>query len=393
MSGAPPWPLQVPVQPAPSDPGLADGGVPGERRVVLEIPFRQAIRAVGAACAVVLLLILLWRIEEVLLLLFLALLLATAIEPLVNRLRRGPFSRGVGVLVVYSAIVLAIGLPAYLALPTLLAESTTFLQELPGRLESLRPYARQAPAPVQQAAVSALEQGATAAANPAPAQGDQLLQAGLSAVRTAFDVIMVFVLAFYWLVERPKLKRVLLRAVPPHRARDVNEVWREVEEKLGGWVRGELLLMLAIGVMSGLGYWVMGLPNPLLLAVAAGLFEIVPLIGPILSSAPAVLVALATDPPKALLVAGYALVIQQIENNVLLPRIMGHTVGISPLVVLVGILVGAALYGLPGAFLAVPVAGGLQVALAHAMHVEDPRQAEVHREAEVAELPDVESST
>ena len=363
--------------------GLPDQGGPrSDRRVVLEIPFWQAARAVAGASAVLLCLYLAWRIQEVLLLLLLAVLLATAIEPLVERLRRGPFSRGAGVLVVYTAIVLAISLPAYLALPDLLTQSNTFVQQLPGRLQALRPYARQVPAPVQQAAESALDQGVTAAANPAPAQGDDLLQAGLAAAHTIFDLIMVFVLAFYWLVERARLKRVILRAVRPNRARDINEVWLEIEKKLGGWVRGELLLMLAIGVMSGLGYWALGLPNPLLLAVLAGLLEIVPMIGPILSAAPAILVALATDPLKALLLVPYALVIQQIENNVLLPRIMGHTVGISPLVVLVGILVGAALWGLPGAFLAVPVAGAVQVVLAHTMRAEDPPQAEAHRQGE-----------
>jgi predicted PurR-regulated permease PerM len=146
-------------------------------------------------------------------------------------------------------------------------------------------------------------------------------------------------------------------------------------------VRGQLLLMLAIGVMSGVGFWALGLPNPLALAVLAGLFEIVPLVGPILSAAPAILVALAIDPWKALVVAGYALLIQQIENNILVPRIMGRTVGINPLVVLIGILIGAALYGIPGAFLAVPVAGALQVILAHTLKAEDPAQTEVHKRA------------
>jgi predicted PurR-regulated permease PerM len=91
-------------------------------------------------------------------------------------------------------------------------------------------------------------------------------------------------------------------------------------------------------------------------------------------------VALATDPVKAVIVAVYALLIQQFENNVLVPRVMAHTVGISPLVVLVGILVGAALYGLPGAFLAVPVAGALQVILAHLLRTEDAEQAATHAE-------------
>lgn len=155
-------------------------------------------------------------------------------------------------------------------------------------------------------------------------------------------------------------------------------VWLEVEEKLGGWVRGQLILMLAIGIMAGIGYTVIGLPNAALLAVAAGLFEIVPMLGPVLAFAPAVLVALTIDPSKALIVIVYALVIQQIESNVLVPRVMRETVGVSPLTVLLGILIGAALYGLPGAFLAVPVAGAVQVLLAHALRSEDASQAEEH---------------
>src|SRR5919201_4404684 len=136
--------------------------------------------------------------------------------------------------------------------------------------------------------------------------------------------------------------------------------------------------MLAIGLMAGVGYTLMGLPNAALLGVLAGLFEIVPMVGPFRAFLPAVLVGLAIDPSRAVMVAVYALVIQQIESNVLVPRVMGRTVGISPLTVLLGILVGSALAGLPGAFLAVPIAGAIQVILAHALRAEDPSQAEEH---------------
>jgi predicted PurR-regulated permease PerM len=114
------------------------------------------------------------------------------------------------------------------------------------------------------------------------------------------------------------------------------------------------------------------------LGVMAALFEIVPMVGPFLAFAPAVLVALAIDPTRALGVAIFALVIQQIESNILVPRVMGRTVGVSPLTVLLGILVGSALAGLPGAFLAVPLAGALQVVLAHALQTEDSVQSEEH---------------
>lgn len=364
--------------------GLAGGGVAATRRSASAL---DGARVTAGACAVLVGLYLVWRVQEVLLLLLLAILLATAIEPLVNALRRGPFTRGSGVLVIYTVIVLAIGVPAYAAFPTLLDQGSTFVEQLPSRLESLRQYAvRLRPGPIETAAVSAVDSARAQLQQSAPPNQGDLLAAGATALHFLFDVLMVFVLAFYWLVERAALKRAILKAAPRGHARTISIVWLEVEQKLGGWVRGELLLMAAIGLMSGFGYWAIGLPNPLLLAVAAALFEIVPMIGPILSALPAFLVALAIGPQTALVVGIFALIIQQFENNVLLPRIMGHAVGISPLAVLLGILVGGVVYGLPGAFLAVPVAGALQVALEHALGRDDPalRSGQVNHDAEAA---------
>jgi predicted PurR-regulated permease PerM len=321
----------------------------------------------------------LWRIQEVLFLLFVAILLATAIEPIVNRLRRGPFTRGSGVLVVYTAIMLVIGTAAYFVIPNVLNQAGSFSQTFPERLIAMRVDAAQLTQPALRGALlQILDQLNTAIQVPASPKQEDLVTVGAAAAQTVISFLSIFVLAFYWLVERASIKRVLLRSVSAAHARDVNTVWLEVEEKLGGWVRGQLVLMLAIGVMAGLGYTILGLPNAALLAVAAGLFEIVPMIGPFLAFAPAVVVALTVSPGTAVLVVVYALVIQQIESNVLVPRVMREAVGVSPLTVLLGILIGSTLYGLPGAFLAVPVAGAIQVVLAHTLRAEDPEQAEQH---------------
>jgi predicted PurR-regulated permease PerM len=321
----------------------------------------------------------LWRVQEVLFLLFLAVLLATAIEPLVNRLRRGPFSRGTGVLVVYTAIIVLIGLPAYALIPSVASQAGTFMESVPERLVALRPYALELqPRLLQGMAVSALDAAHQTLQAPQRPDQVQIVEAGATAAHTLLMFFSVFVLAFYWMVERASIKRVVLRLVGAGQARNVNTVWMEVEEKLGGWVRGQLLLMLAVGVAATIGYTVIGLPNPVLLGVLAGVLEIVPMLGPFLAFAPAVLVALAIDPTKAIIVLVYALIIQQIESNVLLPRVMKHTVGVSPLTVLLGILAGSILAGIPGAFVAVPVAGAIQVILAHLLQVEDPSQAEEH---------------
>ena len=346
----------------------------------VKLPPAEVARATLVVIGVAFVCWLVWQVQEVLFLLVLAILLATAIEPLVKQLRRGPFTRGTGVLAVYTLIILAIGLPAYAFVPSVIAQAANFTTSLPDRLEQLRPYALTLhPPQIVPLVVGMIDDATLALQAPRQPAQDQIVQAGTTAAHTLISFVSVFVLAFYWLVERASIKRVVLRAVPARYARDANTVWMEVEEKLGGWVRGQLILMLAIGFAATAGYIALGLPNPALLGVVAGLCEIIPMVGPFLAFAPAVVVALvAMDPAHALFVVVYALVIQQIETNVLVPRVMGRTVGVSPLTVLIGILIGGALAGLPGAFLAVPIAGALQVILAHSLHSEDPSQAEEH---------------
>jgi predicted PurR-regulated permease PerM len=323
----------------------------------------------------------LWHIHEVIFLLFLAILLATAIEPIVKLLRRGPFDRGTGVLAVYTVIVLVLGTVTAVTIPGLAAESDAFFSSIPSKVAALRPYASQLrPQPVEDAAIRAIDRVGDTVSNPTvPVDEDSLIQIISTIGHTLINFMTVFFLAFYWLAERATIKRALLRLVPAARARDVNTVWMEVEQKLGGWVRGQLLVMLIMAVLAGVGFAIIGLPNPVLLGILAGVAEVVPMVGPFLAFAPALLVALGIDLWTAGVVLAYAVVIQQIESNLLVPRIMGRTVGISPLTVVLGILIGAILYGLPGAFLAVPIAAAIQVIVAHAVGMEDPAQAAVHR--------------
>ncbi|TAK24403.1 MAG: AI-2E family transporter [Chloroflexota bacterium] len=343
-----------------------------ERRVTppvsLHLPAGEVARAGMVLLALVVGSYLLWRLTEVVLLAFLAVLLATAIEPLVNRLRRGPFSKGTGALAVYLAIVLVVGLPVYIAAPTVAVQGTAFAEELPGRLATLRSEVEplQPPA-LRDALLGALDRASLAARSPGTPGDAELVLVGTTAARLLFDLVTVFFLGFYWLIERNAVKRVVLQLAGPHRAREVSEAWLEVEQKWGGWVRGQLTLMLTIGVVAGLGYVMLGLPSPVLLATFAAVAEMVPMVGPFLAFLPAVLIAFTISPGTALAVLAFALVFQQIEGNVLVPRVMSHAAAISPLTVMLGILVGLTLYGLPGAFLAVPVAAALQVIVAATM--------------------------
>ena len=135
---------------------------------------------------------------------------------------------------------------------------------------------------------------------------------------------------------------------------------------LGGYLRGQLVMAATIGAIAGLGCWLLGLPYALVLGVLAGLFELVPMFGPILSAVPAVLVALFLPFPTVLWVALFFFAVQQVESNILGPRITGHAVGLHPLGALFALLAGLQLAGVLGALFAVPVAGILWVLVAAA---------------------------
>lgn len=312
----------------------------------------------------------LYLIRGVLFLFLIAILLATAIEPLVFRVRRGPFSRGQGILIVYTGIMaLLVGL-LVLTVPVFLQEAGSFGETYPRILDNARGLIysldRQVLGPAAERVVEkAAGPGAVAD------DGTTAINVGLTLVEGLFAFVTVFVVAFYWLTERVAIKRGVVSLFPLEKRVLVGTIWNEVERVLGGWVRGQLLLMLFIGVLAAIGYTLMGLKYALVLAILAALLEIVPLVGPWLGAIPAILVALTQDVRLAVVVGVYILVIQLVEGNILVPRVMGHTVGISPLIVIVGILVGAALGGIPGALVAVPLAAAGQVILRRLLQVDD----------------------
>lgn len=305
-------------------------------------------------------------IRNVLFLIFISILLATSIEPLVNRLRRGPFSRGTGILVIYTVIMAILAGIVILTIPPLIDEGTRAMQGLADQQktdESIRQNLGNGM--IGSTVMSAYHSVRDIINNP------KVVENGLSVTFTVFEIIFsavtVFVIAFYWLSERPVIKRVIFSFIKEEKRARGRQLWDSVEQKLGSWVRGQLLLMLFIFLMDLIGYSLMGLKFAFALAVFAGIAELVPLVGPYIGGAPAILIALTQTPTLAILVAVYIVIIQLVEGNILVPRIMEKAVGVSPLTVIVGILIGSTLYGILGALLAVPIAAAIQVTFNNVM--------------------------
>lgn len=350
--------------------------------------FRFDLVNVALATVVVLLVIQAFHfveiIQGVLVLLLFGVILATAIEPLVLQLRAFGLRRGYSVLAIYVVLVAAIVAFVFLVAETVGLQLASLVSALPQIVDRLRAVAGSLPpGPVRDAALALL-----AEVSPELARGSLtsiftsgtltgIAFATLSVVETLFALITVLVIAYFWIAERLMIRRLMVRAFSVERRDQVLEIWQNVESKLGAWARGLLLLMFIVGAIQLIGYTIFGIHFAILLAVWAALAEVIPIVGPYIGAIPAILVALTQSPEQALLVLGYTVVLELIEANVLVPRIMEHAVGLTPLTVILALLAGAALYGFVGAFFAVPIAAAIQAVLVELASRPKPAEAPV----------------
>jgi predicted PurR-regulated permease PerM len=328
--------------------------------------------------------------RNVLLLLFVSILLASALEPMVGWLReRLRMGRSGTILVVYlTFFVVMLGL-AFIVLPAAVNQGQRILASLPATIEQVREWAAHLRPVALSRSITALVDSVGETFAPAPPPGpDEVVKVGTAVAEGAVFLFTMLAVVFFWLVEHARLQRYSLAFLPATRRAGARRAWNEIETRLGLWVRGQLILMGAIGVATGVTYTLLGLPGALLLGLIAALTEAIPIVGPLLGAIPAVLVAATVSPELALVVGGIYLVFQLIESNVLVPMVMRSTIGISPLLVLFSLLVGAAVGGLIGAFLAVPLAASVEIVLSHLQARDTP----VAQDPAAVESPDEETT-
>ncbi|MDR7463515.1 MAG: AI-2E family transporter [Armatimonadota bacterium] len=341
---------------------------------------------------------LLTLITEILLLVLISAILATGISPLVvllQRIRVGRRQRHIpktgAILLVYAAILVVVVLMGGIIVTPLVAETRGFLASFPEFLARLEESAR-----VLQERYSWLPDiSALVARLPQELAGLSRYFGTAAGVVFRFfgglvSTVTVLFMTFYMLLEGRQIKQAFLSLFPPTQTARVEGILHRVGLKFGGWVRGQLLLGLIIGVVVGIGTWALGLPYPLLLGLVAGITELIPIIGPIIGAIPAVLLAL-FQPPWwwFLAVIAFYTGVQQLESNLVVPRVMRMAVGLSPLLTVIALLVGGKLLGIIGVLLSVPVAAALQVVVAEVLQAirEAARPEASPPEAAIPEAP------
>ena len=319
---------------------------------------------------VVLLVLALVSIHNILLAIFTSIVIASAVEPAAVWARKRGFPRLPAVLAVYAftAILLA-GLFYFLFLP-LLGETVDFARTLPDYSES-----------ISEQDISNLgggsgilgDIGSSLSLNQVVPYVNSLARSISQGAFSSFSLvfggalsfILIIVLSFYLAVQEDGVGKFLRAVTPLKHEKYIASLWKRSQTKIGLWMQGQLLLALLVMVLVYLGLLLIGIPHALLLAVLAGVLEIIPLFGPVIAAIPALFVAFAFGGlSTALVVMGLFLIIQQFENHLIYPLVVKKVVGVPPMVSIIALLIGGQLAGFLGIIIAVPVAAVLMELLA-----------------------------
>lgn len=297
-------------------------------------------------------------VSKAVLLFLTAFLVAVVLNAPVRKLERRGVSRGLSAAVVALTVLGGLGFVGFYFGPRVVNQAASQIQYAPREMRKLRArvdaLTERYPALNQVVDSEALdaEHMSRRAAQYLPRIG----RATLSVFGALGAMFVVLVVALYTLSDPKTLLRGLLAAVPPGYRRPTTRALTRIVGQLEGWAMATLLLMVIVGVLSGIGLWLLGVRNPILWGVVAGIGEGIPTIGPLFSAIPPVISALGDDPKKALWVALLFLGIQQVENNILVPILMARRLSLHPVAVLFFVLALGSMVGLLGALLAVPAA-------------------------------------
>jgi predicted PurR-regulated permease PerM len=332
---------------------------------------------------------------DVLVLLLISAILAAGFAPLVSFVEERwhlpggiRFSRGAAILILYLGIFLVIGVLLSMIIVPMAQQAAGFIQQLPQFIGELRRWLIELRVrwPWLPDLAGMLEH--------LPSEISSLSRYGPEAAGVAFRfiggiaaAITVLVFTYYMLVEGGQMKRAFLALFPPYDRPRVDLILQRIGIKFGGWLRGQIVLSLSVAAPVAIGLALIGMPYAFLLGVIAGLGELIPIVGPTLGGAAAILVALSQPAWRLVAVVIFYTIIMNVEPHILVPRIMGQAIGLSPLLTLVALLSGIKLMGILGGLLSIPLAAALQVIVGEVVREIETRPIEPPARKEPAATP------
>lgn len=286
-------------------------------------------------------LLVLWQLRPLILTVFLCFLFMEGLHPAVNWLEKIKMPRVLAILLVYLFIIAALSFSVVGVIPDLVDQSTVLIKNLPAALKNIDILGLNFVDFSSQLKI--LEN--------LPGSITSLVMAIFS---NLLSIFVFFVITFYLLLERKNFDKYL-KSIFGQKSLKAITIFNQLEKRLGIWVGAQLTLMLIIGILSYLGYVIIGVNFALPLAIIAGILELVPNIGPTIASILAGIFGLTISPITGILAVIWGIIVQQLENNFIVPKIMKETIGINPLITILLIASGAKLGGIIGAIIALPL--------------------------------------
>ncbi len=317
-------------------------------------------KTIFTTLAILVFLLVAWRLQGIIFALIISIILTSGFSPLVDWFEKRGINKVVAVVFTYVLAIGALGLILFIILPPLILQTREFFQNLPFYITTISEG-------LNNSAISAIN--SEDIAKILSGRIEAVLNEALGLILNVFTGFLTFitvaVFSFYLLLEKDKIKRNIFVFFPYLPKERVTSLVHKIDEKLGAWLRGEFVLMIIVGITTWIGLSLLRVDFALPLAVLAGLLEIVAIIGPIFAAITAIVIALVQygSPIPALGVAALYILIQQLENNLIVPKVMQKAVGVHPLATILALLVGGSLFGIIGAALAVPIAATVQVVL------------------------------
>jgi predicted PurR-regulated permease PerM len=335
---------------------------------------RRAATATLVALAIVIAALALWKIRIVIALLFLGFVIASAMRPSVEWLyRRAHVPRSVGVVLHYMGFLAAIGLFLYLVVPVAI---TQIDHAIGGQVPTTRSQLHDAAVHshgIRHEILSALDKRLRQLPS-----GTSLLHPAITVTRKALEILVgilfMFAVGAYWIFERDETIGLVQSLVPRRHRRVTRDTWVLIDMKLGAFVRGQFLLVMIVACLLSLAFWLDGEPYWLLIGAGAGLVELVPIVGPLAAGAVAIGAGLTVGWTVALGAGIAVLVLRQLQDYVIAPRVMGHSVGLSPLVVLISVVSVGYLLGPVYVLIAIPIAAVIATVVDVVVRGRDPAE-------------------
>ena len=286
-----------------------------------------------------------YLIRDLIIILFVAVIFVSALSPLVNFFVRLRLPKVLSIALTYIIIIAIVTGLIIGMLPPLIEQSSKLIVSSPPLVASF---------------FNITNIDKTVFSSELTSLSKNLFSITLSLFDNLLAVIFLLVITFYMLLEKDNLES-RISSLFKNKEERVRRSIVKIEEKLGAWLQGQLILSLLVGILSFIGLTILNIPYALPLALIAAVMEVIPVIGPIISALPAIFIALTISPLLSIMVAAMYLIIQQLENSLIVPQVMKRAVGLNPLIVILAIAIGSRLLGIAGALLAVPMAVVFQI--------------------------------